>query len=162
MSDMTVKYSNPSALAKPLGAYSHIARARVSDMVFIAGQLAVNDAGETVGKGDFAAQMRQVFENLKRALESEGLNFANVTKFTTYSRALAGYRSVHGRSQRAVCPDLSGRPVSAQHFADGRPAGRRAVSDRSGSDRGSRVKRRPRARWRAVRRSRSTRAAPIP
>jgi enamine deaminase RidA (YjgF/YER057c/UK114 family) len=84
MSDMTVKYSNPSALAKPLGAYSHIARARASEMVFIAGQLAVNEAGELVGKGDFAAQMRQVFENLKRALESEGLSFASVAKFTTY------------------------------------------------------------------------------
>ncbi|HEY2523420.1 MAG TPA: RidA family protein [Candidatus Binataceae bacterium] len=84
MSNITVKYSNPSGLAKPLGAYSHIARARASEIVFIAGQLAVNDAGETVGKGDFAAQMRQVFENLKRALESEGLNFANVTRFTTY------------------------------------------------------------------------------
>ena len=84
MSETTVKYSNPSGLAKPLGAYSHIARARASEMVFIAGQLAVSDAGEIVGKGDFAAQMRQVFGNLKRALESEGLNFASVTKFTTY------------------------------------------------------------------------------
>src|SRR5271166_3576472 len=84
MSDTTVKYSNPSGLAKPLGAYSHISRARASEMVFIAGQLAVNDAGEIVGKGDFAAQMRQVFENLRRALESEGLNFTSVTKFTTY------------------------------------------------------------------------------
>jgi enamine deaminase RidA (YjgF/YER057c/UK114 family) len=84
MSNITVKYSNPSGLAKPLGAYSHIARARASEIVFIAGQLAVNDAGETVGKGDFAAQMRQVFENLKRALESEGLNFASITRFTTY------------------------------------------------------------------------------
>jgi len=84
MSNSTVKYSNPSGLAKPLGAYSHIARARASEIVFIAGQLAVNDAGETVGKGDFAAQMRQVFENLKCALESEGLNFASVTRFTTY------------------------------------------------------------------------------
>jgi enamine deaminase RidA (YjgF/YER057c/UK114 family) len=81
---MTIRYSNPSGLAKPLGAYSHIARARASEIVFIAGQLAVNEAGDLVGKADFAAQMRQVFENLKRALESEGLNFASVTKFTTY------------------------------------------------------------------------------
>ena len=108
MSDMTVKYSNPSALAKPLGAYSHIARARVSDMVFIAGQLAVNDAGETVGKGDFAAQMRQVFENLKRALESEGLNFANVTKFTTYlvhSQDIEAFMAVRKELFVRIYPD---------------------------------------------------------
>jgi enamine deaminase RidA (YjgF/YER057c/UK114 family) len=84
MSEMVVKYNNPSGLAKPLGAYSHIARARASELLFIAGQLAVNEAGELVGKGDFAAQMSQIFDNLGRALETEGLGFANVTKFTTY------------------------------------------------------------------------------
>lgn len=84
MSEMVVKYNNPSGLAKPLGAYSHIARARASELLFIAGQLAVNEARELVGKGDFAAQMSQIFDNLGRALETEGLGFANVTKFTTY------------------------------------------------------------------------------
>jgi len=84
MSQTSVKYNNPHGLAKPLGAYSHIARAPASELVFIAGQLAVNEAGELVGKDDFVVQMRQVFENLARALESEGLGFASVTKFTTY------------------------------------------------------------------------------
>jgi enamine deaminase RidA (YjgF/YER057c/UK114 family) len=84
MSETVVKYKNPSNLPKPLGAYSHIARTKASELLFIAGQLAVNEAGELVGKGDFAAQMRQVFDNLGRALGSEGLGFASVTKFTTY------------------------------------------------------------------------------
>src|ERR1700740_1546072 len=84
MSHTGVKYNNPSSLPKPLGAYSHIARAKAHELVFIAGQVAVNEGGELVGKGDFAAQMRQVFDNLGRALGSEGLDFANVTKFTTY------------------------------------------------------------------------------
>ena len=84
MSQTVVKYNNPSSLPKPLGAYSHIARAKVLDLVFIAGQVAVNEGGELVGKGDFGAQMCQVFDNLGRALRSEGLDFANVTKFTTY------------------------------------------------------------------------------
>jgi enamine deaminase RidA (YjgF/YER057c/UK114 family) len=84
MSETMVKYKNPSNLPKPLGAYSHIARAKASELLFIAGQLAVNEAGELVGKGDFAAQMRQVFDNLGRALGSEGLGFDSVTKFTTY------------------------------------------------------------------------------
>jgi enamine deaminase RidA (YjgF/YER057c/UK114 family) len=93
----TVKYNNPTGLAKPLGAYSHVARVRTSELVFIAGQLAVNECGEPVGKGDFSAQMRQVFENLGRALRSEGLSFANVTKFTTFlvhSRDIEGFMTV--------------------------------------------------------------------
>ncbi len=79
-----VKYNNPAGLAKPLGAYSHVSRAKASELVFIAGQLAVNAAGELVGKGDFAAQTRQVFDNLGRALLTEGLDFADVVKFTTF------------------------------------------------------------------------------
>jgi enamine deaminase RidA (YjgF/YER057c/UK114 family) len=79
-----VKCNNPTSLAKPLGAYSHVARVKASELVFIAGQLAVNAAGEMVGKGDFAAQMHQVFDNLERALRAEGLSFANVLKFTTF------------------------------------------------------------------------------
>jgi enamine deaminase RidA (YjgF/YER057c/UK114 family) len=97
MSETVVKYKNPSNLPKPLGAYSHIARAKASELLFIAGQLAVNEAGELVGKGDFAAQMRQVFDNLGRALGSEGLGFASVTKFTTYlvhSQDIEGFMAV--------------------------------------------------------------------
>jgi enamine deaminase RidA (YjgF/YER057c/UK114 family) len=97
MSETVVKYNNPPSLAKPLGAYSHIARARATELLFIAGQVAVNEAGELVGKGDFAAQMRQVFDNLGRALGGEGLGFANVTKFTTYlvhSQDIEGFMAV--------------------------------------------------------------------
>jgi enamine deaminase RidA (YjgF/YER057c/UK114 family) len=92
-----VKYSNPTGLAKPLGAYSHVARVKASELLFIAGQLAVNEAGELVGKGDFRAQMRQVFDNLGRALEAEGLGFASVTKFTTFlvhSQDIEGFMAV--------------------------------------------------------------------
>jgi enamine deaminase RidA (YjgF/YER057c/UK114 family) len=80
----TVKYSNPTGVSKPLGAYSHVSRVKTSELLFIAGQLAVNEAGELVGKGDFAAQMRQVFDNLGRVLKAEGLGFSNVVKFTTF------------------------------------------------------------------------------
>ena len=93
----TVKYNNPTGLAKPLGAYSHVARARTSELVFIAGQVAVNEVGELVGKGDFGAQMRQVFDNLGRALLSEGLGYADVTKFTTFlvhSQDIEGFMTV--------------------------------------------------------------------
>ena len=93
----TVKYNNPAGLPEPLGAYSHVSRAKASELVFIAGQLAVNEAGELGGKGDFGAQMRQVFDNLGRALRSEGLSFANVTKFTTFlvhSQDIEGFMAV--------------------------------------------------------------------
>ena len=107
MSETVVKYKNPSGLPKPLGAYSHIARAKASELLFIAGQLAINEAGELVGKGDFAAQMRQVFDNLGRALRSEGLGFANVIKFTTYlvhSQDIEGFMAVRNELFARIYP----------------------------------------------------------
>lgn len=73
-----------SGLAAPLGMYSHVSRASGGAMIFIAGQLSTNPQGEIVGKGDFAAQMRQVFGNLSAALISADATFADVVKFTTY------------------------------------------------------------------------------
>jgi enamine deaminase RidA (YjgF/YER057c/UK114 family) len=79
-----VKRFNPPQMGEPLGLYKQIARARGSETVFIAGQLAADRAGNVVGKGDFEAQMKQVFANIATALDSVGGSFANVAKFTTY------------------------------------------------------------------------------
>lgn len=79
-----IAVSNPDALAEPLGPYSHIARVKASELIFIAGQVAVDKAGNVVGAGDFDAQCEQTFLNLAAALESAGAGWANVAQFTTY------------------------------------------------------------------------------
>lgn len=78
---MVVAYENPPALGEPLGKYSHISRA--GDLVLVAGQVGVV-AGGAVAGADFRSQMRQVFENIRAALESTGGGLGNVMKFTTY------------------------------------------------------------------------------
>lgn len=72
----------PEGLGRPVGMYSHVSRA--GDLLFIAGQLAVDVDGNIVGPGDFEAQMRQVFRNLEAALSGGGTSFDGVAKFTTY------------------------------------------------------------------------------
>ena len=83
---------NPSSVAKPLGRYSQIARVRPQEMLYIAGQVAVDADGNMVGLGDVVAQVRQVYENIGNVLESAGATFRNVVQFTTYlsSRDLIG------------------------------------------------------------------------
>jgi enamine deaminase RidA (YjgF/YER057c/UK114 family) len=54
-------------------------------MVFIAGQLSRDSAGNVVGKGDMRAQVRQACENLKTALEAAGASLADVVKITTFA-----------------------------------------------------------------------------
>jgi enamine deaminase RidA (YjgF/YER057c/UK114 family) len=53
-------------------------------MVFIAGQLSRNKAGEIVGPKDMRAQIRQVGENLRIALEAAGARPEDLVKTTTY------------------------------------------------------------------------------
>jgi len=75
---------NPEAMGKPLGQYSQIARVKAGELVFIAGQLAADKDGRVVGANDFDAQCRQVFSNIKTALQAVGAGWADVVQFTTY------------------------------------------------------------------------------
>ena len=52
--------------------------------VYIAGQTALDKSGNVVGKGNFAVQTTQVFENLKLALSAAGATFDNVVKINTF------------------------------------------------------------------------------
>ncbi len=88
---------NPKTMAKPLGLYSHVARAKATEYLHIAGQISLGSAGELGGAGDFEAQMRQTYANLRAALDSAGAGFDSVVKYTTYltrREDLSEYRRV--------------------------------------------------------------------
>ncbi len=78
---MPIERIQPEGLYRP-PAYSHVVR--VGNTVYIAGQTAVDENGQVVGRGDFMAQAVQVFENLKKALASVGADFRHLVKVTTY------------------------------------------------------------------------------
>jgi reactive intermediate/imine deaminase len=78
-----MRHLNPSSLSAPTG-YSHVVEVSRGRTIYIAGQVAFDQAGSVVGKGDFAAQATQVFENLKAALAAVGATFDNVAKVNTY------------------------------------------------------------------------------
>jgi reactive intermediate/imine deaminase len=63
--------------------YSHVASGS-GRLVFVAGQVALNAAGEVVGAGDIVAQARQVFENLRLSLAAAGATFEHVVKLTYF------------------------------------------------------------------------------
>ncbi len=90
-----IRIINPDALGKPLGQYSQIARVKgASELVFIAGQLAADKAGNIVGADDFDAQCAQVF--------------ANVEQFTTYlvhSQDVPKFRAFRQREFPGLFPN---------------------------------------------------------
>ena len=83
-----VRLGNPPNLAKPRG-YSHVAEVLAGRTIYISGQVAQDQDGNLVGKGDFRAQCVQVFENLKAALAFAGADFSHVVKVNNYLTDMA-------------------------------------------------------------------------
>ena len=83
MSRSNVQYLNPPTLSAATG-YTHVVEVTRGKTIYISGQVSLDKAGNVVGKGDFAAQATQVFENLKAALAAAGATFDNLVKVTTF------------------------------------------------------------------------------
>jgi enamine deaminase RidA (YjgF/YER057c/UK114 family) len=75
---------NPDTMARPTAGYSQVAEVNGGKIVYIAGQVALDRSGNLVGKDDFKAQVQQVFENLKAAVEAAGGDFNSVIKLNYY------------------------------------------------------------------------------
>ena len=102
----SIRRVNPPKLGTPPG-YSQIVEVRAGRLVFIAGQTALDEAGELVGKDDFAAQAAQVFENLGFALQAMGCTASNLVKLTVFLRnmdRLSAYREARNRFFATVTP----------------------------------------------------------
>ena len=102
-----LRHLNPPGLSTPTG-YTHVVIPQGGRPVFIAGQVSADKSGAVVGKGDFKAQAKQVFENLKIAVEAAGGTMANVAKINVYVTDL---------SQIAAL-----REVRSQYFTGNPPA----------------------------------------
>ena len=75
---------NPDTMARPTAGYSQVAEVTGGKIIYIAGQVALDHAGNLVGKDDFRAQVQQIFENLKAAVEAAGGDFNSVVKLNYY------------------------------------------------------------------------------
>ena len=84
MTQLQRQILNPSVAPKPIGAYSMVSRVKAGELVFVAGQLALDKDGNLVGKENVSAQVRQVYQNIGLVLEGVGASFVNIVEMTTY------------------------------------------------------------------------------
>jgi enamine deaminase RidA (YjgF/YER057c/UK114 family) len=105
----SVRFLNPPTLSAPPG-YSHVVETRGGRTVYIAGQVALDGAGNLVGKGDFKAQAEQVFRNLQHALSAVGAEFRNVVKLGIYVTDFAELGSLREVRDRFI--DVAHPPAS--------------------------------------------------
>ncbi|MFF1604652.1 RidA family protein [Streptomyces mirabilis] len=80
---MTITFMNPSGLPK-IDVYRQVSIASGSRLVFIAGQVAWDAEGVTIGEGDLASQVEQSYLNVGTALAEVGGSFDDVAKLTFY------------------------------------------------------------------------------
>lgn len=76
-----------------IGAYSQAVRA--GDTVYLSGQVPFDPATTQLVAGDFEAQARRVFENLKAVAEAAGGSLAQAVKFTVFLTDLANFAKLN-------------------------------------------------------------------
>lgn len=105
-----VKFINPPSMPAGPG-YSSVVEATNVTTIYISGQIALNPAGEIVGAGDLAAQTKQVFENIRHALEAASVDFRHVVKLTFFLTDISRMPIV--RSIRDEYINLANPPASS-------------------------------------------------
>jgi len=90
-------------VAPPAGHYSH-GIVTAGRTLYVAGQVALDEEGQLVGRGDVTAQARQVLTNLERVVISAGGQLADVARTTVYLTSLEG-RGPVGALRKEFFPD---------------------------------------------------------
>ena len=89
-----------------IGPYSQAVRS--GNMIFLSGQIPLDPKSGNLIEGDFPAQSRRVFENLRAVLRAAGVDFKNVTRATVYLTDLGNFQTLNS--------------IYAEYFGSHKPA----------------------------------------
>jgi len=90
---MPTKAIHTDQAPKAIGPYSQAVRA--GDTVYLAGQIPLDPATMQMVEGDFEAEARRVFENIKAVIAASGGSFAQVAKVTIFLTDFANFAKVN-------------------------------------------------------------------
>jgi len=104
---MATEFLNPPTLCPTFG-WTHVVSTRGGKTIHISGQVAVDERGQVVGRGDMKAQTERAFENVRLALVAAGATFADVVKTSLF---VVGLKPEHV----PIIREVRSRYVSADH-----------------------------------------------
>ena len=100
---MDRQYVNPKALGAAPRFYSHaVSIEGPAKLVYLAGQISMDENGKVVGAGDMRAQAAQVFKNLTEVLRAAGAGWNDVIKMNAYMVGLNAANVAAFREGRAA------------------------------------------------------------
>jgi 2-iminobutanoate/2-iminopropanoate deaminase len=104
----TIERHNPEGLWKGRTAlYNHCVRvSHATTTLYLAGQLARDAEGRTVGVGDIRAQTARVIENIRTILRAEGGDLRNLVKLTVYTTDMRHFDAIAEVRRRYFTDDL--------------------------------------------------------
>src|SRR5579859_993257 len=101
-----MEYIATNDAPKAIGPYSQAVK--VANTIYASGQIALDPASGNLVDGDFSAQVRRVFDNLRAVLKQSGADFRNVTKATVYLTDLGNFQTLNS--------------IYAEYFGNHKPA----------------------------------------
>jgi len=99
-------YVSSKDAPKAIGPYSQAIKA--NGFLFASGQVALDPASGEIVAGDFSAQVRRAFDNLRAVLRAGGTDFKRVIKATVYLTDLGNFQTMNA--------------IYAEYFGDHKPA----------------------------------------
>ena len=82
--------------------YSH--GVKVGNLLFVAGQVALDEELRLIGAGDVEAQARQIWTNIRKVVEAAGGKVTDVVRVTTFVLDINDFEAIH-RVRKEFFPD---------------------------------------------------------
>jgi len=110
---MDRQYVNPKALGAAPRFYSHAVSIEApAKLLYVSGQVSMDDKGRVVGAGDMRAQAEQVFKNLTAVLRAGGATWDDVIKMNAYMVGIDAANVAAYREGRAALLKSKQPPAS--------------------------------------------------
>lgn len=104
---MTRDILHTEAAPDAIGTYSQ--GVKVGDMLYLSGQIPIDPDTQALVEGDFADQVRRVFDNLTAVAEAGGARLVDTVKLTVYLTDMADFATVN-----EVMAEYFGEPYPAR------------------------------------------------
>ncbi len=93
---MNKEYLSPQNFTHIMGSYSHGIKVEVGDseMIFVTGQIAMDEEGNAVAPNDIVKQTEYVFQNIQKILQEGGSSLDDVIKAVIYVTDISKFKDI--------------------------------------------------------------------